>query len=368
MLLKKIFLTLLVCLIFLNDGFCQNGVNSKINTMAAEEYIKLIDIYDSAKAPEPNDWQSLFNSPIYMMMISGGAFDTSKFKNETKNVFTSKHNDISDSSFSEKELYHRAYQQNKEKLKNYIVRLKSDNLIDSIKNLVFPFLPDRLRDDNLFPVLFYLNYGTPEASGDVGLVLNDLLFSYKVDQYKFGIVAAHESFHAIVSTAFQRAVKEDVNHNSIEFKLFYFLETISQEGVADLIDKPLLEKPESPVFSEVTELLKDDQKLSIFYLKKLDSLFHKASSSKDALANYKDYNSLTAAFGKNGGHIPGRYMAKAIADAGLIQKFILEVEDPISFFITYNLAAKSFNRNEYPIFCNKSIEYLMALKDIYFKK
>jgi hypothetical protein len=173
------------------------------------------------------------------MMIAGMAIDTLDFKAEMFQVFGAK-NKPADAPFHSKDNYHQIYKDNHEELVAYIKILHSSNTVDSVKALVYPFLPKRLQTEALFPALFYLNYGRPEATGYGGFVINDLWHSYRIDSYKFGLLAAHEAFHAIVSIAFQQSLKSTIDYNEPEFNLLYFLQNVSEEGVADLIDKPLL--------------------------------------------------------------------------------------------------------------------------------
>ncbi len=73
------------------------------------------------------------------------------------------------------------------------------NVADTVKSILYPFLPKRLQSDELFPALYYMNYGAPEATGYGGIVIHDLLHSYRIDSYKFGLLTAHEAFHSIVA-------------------------------------------------------------------------------------------------------------------------------------------------------------------------
>jgi hypothetical protein len=60
-------------------------------------------------------------------------------------------------------------------------------------------------------------------------------------------------------------------------------------------------------------------------------------------------------------------MGMVISKAGLLQKHLAEVENPISFIITYNAAAKKY-RKKYPVFTVESIKYLQKLKAKFWKE
>jgi len=199
------------------------------------------------------------------------------------------------------------------------------------------------------------------------MVINDLFLSYRIDKYKFGLLTAHEAFHSIVSVAFQLALKKNINNNAIDFNLLYFLQNVSEEGISDLIDKPLLLKKGSPVYNEVKQLTTDDETLSIKYIRSIDSLLMLSLASEHVLQRYNDFADLSNTFGRNGGHIPGRFMGTVIQKAGLLQKHIIAVEDPISFILTYNEAAKKSGK-KYPVFSKESIAYLQKLKAKYWQE
>ncbi len=247
------------------------------------------------------------------------------------------------------EQYHYAYKQQLKVLENYTAGLRRLNVADSIKRLLYPFLPKRLQKEESFPVLFYLSYGSAEATGSSGFVINDLLNPYRIDQYKYGMLAAHEAFHAVVSIAFQQNLKPNIDYNTAEFSLLYFLEIISEEGIADLIDKPLLLQKRSPLYKEVSAMVANDETLAVASIKKLDSLLSHAYNNALALQPYTSFSALANAFGKNGGHIPGRFMGNVIKKGGMLSANLERVENPITFIEAYNKTA-SLSPKKYPVF------------------
>jgi hypothetical protein len=345
--------------------FGQNSQTTKINTSAAEAYFKIADALKSG-GEDTIAWQTLFRTPVYQMMIAGQAIDTAALKAEMKRVFAPS-TALSKPQLSGSELYHKSYKDNQKQLESYIGLLHRAAVQDSVKALVYPFLPLRLQSDPLFPILFYLNYGTPDATGYGGIVINDLLQSYRIDNYKLGLLAAHEAFHSIVSVAFQKALKKNIDYNAPDFNLLYFLENVSEEGIADLIDKPLLLKKESPVYEEVKQLTNNDDILSTKYIRSIDSILKLCLNSEQAIRQYNGFADFANAFGRNGGHIPGRFMGTVIQKAGLLQEHVITVEDPISFIFSYNEAAKKY-RTTYPVFSKESIEYLKQLKSKYWQE
>lgn len=363
MLTKRLFL-LSGLLIVTFSSFSQ-PLTEKVNTASAEAYFSMATLLKNGHEEVESQWQALFQTPVYQMMIAGKAIDTIVLKVEMRQVFGAA-NMAADAPFPSKDIYHQNYKANQVQLEAYIKLLHSSNTVDSVKALVYPFLPKRLQSEALFPALFYLNYGRPEATGYGGIVINDLWHSYRIDSYKFGLLAAHEAFHAIVSIAFQQSIKPSIDFNDPSFSLLYFLQNVSEEGVADLIDKPLLLQKGSPLYHEVRQLTDNDEVLSIKYINSLDSLLRLAFVSEKVLQEYNGFSAFANAFGKNGGHIPGRFMGMVIMKSGLLQNHLVAVEDPVSFFVTYNEAVKK-SRTKYPLFSKESIQYLQQLKTKYWK-
>ncbi len=182
-------------------SFGQTMHKEKINTSGAEAYFKIASTLEKAGGENIVSWQLLFQTPPYQMMIAGNALDTAVFKTDMLRVFSFA-SDEATTLYTSKGNYHRGYKDNQKQLENYIRLLHDSNVVDSLKSLLYPFLPLRLRREELLPTLFYLNYGSGEATGFGGVVISDLLHSYTIDEYKFGLLAAHEAFHAIVSIAF----------------------------------------------------------------------------------------------------------------------------------------------------------------------
>jgi len=134
-----------------------------------------------------------------------------------------------------------------------------------------------------------------------------------------------------------------------------------------LIDKPLLLKPASPVYKEVKQLAENDEAMSKVLIKQLDSLLQLAYTSERALEKFESFGAFANLFGRNGGHIPGRFMGMVINKAGLLQKHLAAVENPISFIMTYNEAAKK-NGKKYPVFSKESIAYLQKFRAKYWRE
>jgi len=247
-----------------------------------------------------------------------------------------------------------AYKHNERKIKNEIEKMETENIYDSIKSLLYPYLPKYLQEDSLFPKQIYMYLY--EGNGIPGYVFNSMLQTAKVNSYKSGIISAHDSYHSIVGGIFGTKL-ETVNHDSLtdeDKDLLFFLEIIAEEGIADLIDKPILGQPGSPLYAEVQALKKDEEIYAASYINSIDSLL------KTCYRNGKVPPFSFQGFSKNGGHIPGRFMATQIKNAGLLSLCIKDAGDPMAFFETYQNALKSGSTA--PRFSTESIYFLQKLR------
>jgi hypothetical protein len=145
------------------------------------------------------------------------------------------------------------------------------------------------------------------------------------------------------------------------------LQAINEEGIADLIDKPRLMQQSSPMYAEVKKLTENDESISIAKIKKLDSLLTLAFKTETVIEQYQGFAAFANAYGKNGGHIPGRFMGAVIQESGILKNHVESIEDPISYMISYNDAVKKLKKS-YPVFSSDSIEYLKNLKAKYWQE
>ncbi|MDJ1503293.1 DUF5700 domain-containing putative Zn-dependent protease [Xanthocytophaga agilis] len=339
-----------------------------IDVSAVKAYFVIADRFRAHQEPTVQEWTSLFTSPIHTMMITAGVLDTTKFKHDMQLIYTEgmaknkteAKNDAKNVQTDSDLAHHLKYQKLEKQLLAHISFLEASSIQQNIFSYLQPFLPARLLIKDKLPKQYYVFYGNEDATAGPGMVINDLLLSYKIDRYKLGILSAHETFHAIVSEAFTNLLKNDFSNQDPNAILLYFLSNVSQEGVADLIDKPALTQSNSPVLKEMESLTENEIMLSKSYITKLDSLIQAKSTNID-------YNLLFQKFSKHGGHIPGRVMGQAIKQAGLLPTLIHSIEDPVLFFELYNQAVQK-NKSELPSLSVTSLSYLREIRERYLKQ
>lgn len=327
---------------------------------AVESYFLLGEKIEQNIEPTTEEWKRYFEAPINALMFSAGALDSTEFRSQLRRAYadpniSSKHIDVKGLQ------HHYKYKAHNEDLRRHIHFLKSSPVLDSIYIYLNPYLPKRLSRKEDIPRQYYVFYGSEDATGGIDMVINDLLLSYKVDNYRLGLLSAHESFHSIVTNAFANMLLTPDVESNANLDLLYFLSTISQEGIADLIDKPLLVRPGSPLKKETELMLEEELESATKYISKLDSILNITEGDFP-----HPFSVLFGNYCKNGGHIPGRLMGKAIEDCGLMQDLVPQIEDPILFIELYNKAVISC-RLDLPRFSDKSIKYFVRLRQRYLK-
>jgi len=151
--IRLVLLSGLLFLFFQSSG--QSPKIKRVNTSGIEAYFNVANVLKSGTEVGRKEWQELFQSPVYQMMIAGGAIDTSLLKAEMQQVYGS--SIASDESSSTPTLlYHKAYKDSQAELAKYTSLLHKANVADSVKSLLYPFLPKRLQSNELFPQLYYV--------------------------------------------------------------------------------------------------------------------------------------------------------------------------------------------------------------------
>jgi hypothetical protein len=168
--------------------------------------------------------------------------------------------------------------------------VKDGSIKTAVKQYLYPYLPARLQKDELIPPIVYTYYLKLEANGAVDMILQDAYLSYLIDGYA------------------KRLKINQSNAEDPQAILFSTVSGISQEGIADLIDKEVLYRTGSPVYDYMKDQTKaEDQKTGNYLLKLNEELIK--SSVNGTLHNPAEFGRAVTG---DAGHLPDRFMGKAI--------------------------------------------------------
>jgi len=331
-------------------------VQEAFDVTAAGLYFQIADTIQMEKQPSNALWNSFFNTPINQMLISGQRLDSGSFKKEMFRVYSLSGQDAG--AMTEAELYHLEYKKMLPELKAHLAKLQSMGIAQKVKKYLYPFIPASYRNGRFLPKQYYIFYGSEDATGMNGLVINDLLLSYKLDSYVPGTLSAHEAYHAINNKEFNDKIRKSIDWGDTRSQVFMFINLLAEEGVADLIDKKLIFSSRSPAkasWNDINEKYEDNSKALI---ERTDSLFRRLNKDSVLLVSQKDFFSV---YSKFGGHWPGRLMGEVILNNGMIKDLFANFKDPFHFILVYNQAAKK-DRSKPPYFSDEALEYLKKVK------
>lgn len=243
-------------------------------------------------------------------------------------------------------------------LRQYLTELAQLHLLDSAQAYARSLLPPNLQRCFRPPTVDLILYDY-DASGNGNGIVMDLLVSYDMDRYKPGVFLGHECLHyalAYCRVKFRHFRAVNVPEHQSPFRI---INGVSEEGTADLIDKPYLLFDERSPYMLRDTLLQVYNTQSTASISKLNELFEKLA---DEEAVSVDQASLLPVMG----HIPGMYMGRIIQQQGLQPKLVRHIENPFRFFYLYNEAAKRAKQGT-PLFSKKAVRFIKRLERLYFR-
>jgi len=201
-----------------------------------------------------------------------------------------------------------------------------------------------------FPKVYFhaLWDGSASSKG----VFVDIILAYDFDQKRWGSFIAHELHHYM-----RGSLLEGVEIDSIDQGAIWAIESIFNEGFADMVDK-------SALIFEGSDWWLNEQYMALLnyagaIMTSLNTQFQEELAGKHHTED--EYREVLA---HSVGHIPGQYMAQTIKDAGRLPEIIQKADDPFAFFLIYQEIA-SAKKDESPILDAESLIYLKKLRSKY---
>ncbi|MDO1450239.1 hypothetical protein Q0590_28420 [Rhodocytophaga aerolata] len=248
------------------------------------------------------------------------------------------------------------YKTQEPNLKEHMAWLEKTDLLDTMLSHARKFLPKRLQALPFQPQIYYTSLGS-EGSASEREVIISLLTSYDLDRIKAGAFGGHEIHHFLRKS---KAIKPLADAHK---GLYYALDAMLNEGLADLVDKPyfLNEQSDWDQKDIYQSYLLDKAPAVIIAL---NEIVEKLAQSEESYLDERQYRQLLE---NSVGHIPGYYMAKTIKDNGLLNRLIEQADNPFTFVALYNKAAKRAGYGA-PLFSGQTIVYLRKLEQNYTTK
>ena len=320
------------------------GQNSNFEFSGIEQFWKIVKIFEANMEPNHRDWEKLFSTPGYKILVNG-EFTREFFIDNFRLVFKPN---------ARKELEKKLQRgENLSHLNHYIKIRDNRNLINeqlrklktesysrkAVKNTL-EYLP-QYSVSQMPPVSFVIFESNGRGSSPIVV---DLAATIEWDFMSF---LSHEYHHWYRNRQLQLRIDR---LNSQERNLLNTLSLIEAEGIADMVDKKEWYTKPSNAVSEYARRYLRDVGRTPYVIKSIDRLLSNTENNKNLA------NSILRHLPQRG-HTTGYYMARVILERENKKKLVDCVGNPIEFILIYNDAAKKSN-GKYPTFSRESIQYL----------
>lgn len=336
--------------------YAQSQLSTEVvDTSPIELYLEMADQIKNDGRLDDALVRKYFSNPAVALFTQRPGFDSVKFVNSLTAIYLGKPITEAEKD-SDYELMLK-YKQHESIIRRGVEQVKKTDIEENVKMRLKPFYPASLNLDSI--QLHFVYMFIDEGNGGLpGYIFNSALQTAYLDRKNIDIISSHEAYHSINSSIFMDKYKrlfERQSDDAItnEQNLLWYLEIVSEEGIADLIDKKILSAGNSPLAEEIQKLRMNEATRSAAKIHQLDSLLSDSSGQ----LNFLTMNNII----ENGGHIPGRYMAEKIRSGNLLKEYIKHTGNPFQFFYFYNEAVKS--NASAPRFSAKSISNLKALEN-----
>lgn len=356
-------------LIFLISTLPFCSIAQTIHTEPLDAYWKLIEPLKEGDSLSTEKWNSFLAIEANQTYIENQGFDANYIERLRKTlefVYMPKYDSLLNVRVAAIErdpssywLTYKVYMYKKyeKELKEYEKQLLNPSYLDSMYSHTFKWLPNTLQKKDS-SVNFYLLGIENDAIAGGGVIIATLWNLYNQDKVNLGSTAGHEMHHVLRKPVDFKNIPEE------EKGLMYVLNSILNEGSADMIDKPENIELERELPSELR--YKD------FLLFQADSIvkvidadiIRLATSKGKVFKTEREYRNLIR---WTSGHCPGYYMADIIVRNGHKNELIKNIQNPFQFVYLYNKSAKKDSQKP-SRFSKSSIEYIKSLETKYWIK
>ena len=352
-------------LIFITLIFCfQNFAKAQqINTASVNAYWQITDQLKRGDTLSKAAWKSFLELEGNRLYVQNQNFSEEFLENYRKTlqfVYNPKNEvrlkKMMDNKFNYWQAYKiNQYKANEQELRKYVSHLQEPAYLDSMYAKSWEWLPERLHVKSPDTKIFIIGIDN-DALVEKGTIVFTLWNVYCQDKLKYGILAGHEMHHVL-----RKPIDFEIKPN--EEGVFYALQSVLNEGSADMIDKKYsFDKTREVVYEYHFDELLLTRPDSI--VKQIDTTLQVMSKS-----NGKDFP--TVKYFRNlmnhtSGHNPGYYMADIIVRNGYRKQLIDNIQNPFYFIKLYNKAAKR-DKSHPAVFSDVTIDYIKKLETKYWK-
>ena len=328
-----------------------------INVDAVTRYWEITDGLRQNRPLTDQVWQDFLEIPGNKIYVRGiySAANLVAHRRAIEVVYMPRYDSLRQAKLQAKVWYYLMMNDYKEReavYRNYVATIvKNPKSLDLMYQYAYPYLPARARTKVPNLQIYYEALGNDATSQAEGYFYS-LRAVLDANEVRFSLMEGHEMYHNL-------SLSKDLGPIAAEDKgLLEMMYSTQNEGVADLIDKPLtMAMPGDPRGIRAWAM----EPASAF-IHQLDSTIQ-ARALGGAAATGRYYRQLSN--GSNG-HMPGFFMASTIKNNGCLKQLIVTSDDPFAFLYLYQKAANKDIAHP-PCFSDASIRYLKQLERKYTK-
>ena len=314
------------------------------------QFWKIVKIFEANLEPSHSDWEQLFRTPGYKILVSG-EFSREFFMENFRLVFKpNSKKELLDKLKSGRDISHLNHyikiRDNRKLIDDQLKKLKINSYSKKAADRTLEFLP-QFSVSQFPPVSFLIFESNGRGSSPI---IVDLAATIEWDFESF---LAHEYHHWYRNRQLQ--IRFD-KLNADERHLVNALSLIEAEGIADMVDKnDWYTKPSSAISDYARSYLQDVRRTP-HVIESLDRIFSRMNSKDNSIAGSKTILRHLP----QRGHTTGYYMSMVILEIENKDRLVKCVGNPFEFIFLYNQAAKK-SKGKYPQFSKNSIELLQKV-------
>ncbi|MEO1033653.1 MAG: DUF5700 domain-containing putative Zn-dependent protease [Bacteroidota bacterium] len=357
--MKKVLYVLIAITIFScnsNQKKEQNPVYSSIDFESVDAYFELLEQLENGKAISDKQWDTFLTLKGNQLYIDENNISSATLKlirHEMEQSYIPENDSLLKANIGSniRLQIRKRYQDYKHEYLKHISWLKenSEILQDSAVTLAKTYLPKSMHRLDTVPNIYIHGLWDGSAS-DKGIFV-DIILQYDFDKRRLGSFIAHELHHFMMKS------KINTEHLDKHDKgLMWAVQSIQTEAIADLVDKSTI------VFKGSDWWLNTQYMALLNYAPDVIGTLNQYLED-EAQGVHHTEDAYRTALANSVGHIPGQFMAEAIKRHGLLNEVISDLENPFSFFYSYNQIA---NADEaLPSFSENAIAFLQSLEAKY---
>jgi len=327
--------------------------SQRIDFSVTDRYFQITDSLRKNISVKDASWNSFFQMNGMRQYIRNQhlELEVDGYRRSMEYVYMPKNDSLLNACLKNPETFNKTYmvyqhRELEDDLKSFIRKVKNrpDLYMDSIYENAYSLLPYKMQANSVNTTIYFVPL-FKDAVADSFDILLTLYGAYHLDAVRYGATGGHLMHHMLRRNRMLASTKDQ--------DLYDLLSTVLEEGMADLIDKPIPDSVEVPKPLKYCDQIKLSSENAVAVL---DSMIRLHADGKQPFSATGQ-----CSVSQMGGHVPGYSMALVIFKNGLINEAIRYTDDPLRFVLLYNKAA-AMDESKPQQFSDKTIAYLKNLQ------